>query len=37
MISVVLAFIVGLVVGWNVIPQPTWAKNLYNRWFYTEY
>lgn len=20
---------VGLVVGWNVLPQPTWVRNLY--------
>lgn len=24
---------VGLVIGWNVLPQPTWVQNLYSRWF----
>lgn len=24
---------VGLVVGWNVLPQPSWVQNLYLRWF----
>lgn len=27
---------VGIVIGWNVLPQPAWAKNLYDRvigWF----
>ncbi|UAT28874.1 hypothetical protein PP753_gp35 [Dinoroseobacter phage vB_DshP-R7L] len=24
---------VGLIVGWNVLPQPQWVKNLYSRWF----
>ena len=25
----VLMFLAGLVVGWNVLPQPVWAENLY--------
>ena len=24
---------IGLVLGWNLIPQPAWAANLYSRWF----
>jgi hypothetical protein len=24
---------VGLVVGWNVLPQPKWVKTLWNKWF----
>lgn len=24
---------VGLVLGWNFIPQPTWMANLYSNWF----
>ena len=24
---------VGLVVGWNVLPQPKWVQSLYSRWF----
>lgn len=23
---------VGLIVGWNVLPQPAWVKALYDRW-----
>lgn len=23
----------GLIVGWNVLPQPEWVKALYGRWF----
>lgn len=33
MIELVLVFAAGLVVGWNVMPQPVWVKNLYDRWF----
>lgn len=29
MFNYVLAFLAGLVVGWNVLPQPAWVKNLY--------
>lgn len=24
---------IGLVIGWNILPQPTWVQNLYTRWF----
>lgn len=27
----IIAFIVGLIVGWNVLPQPLWVKRLYDR------
>ena len=26
-----LCFAVGLVIGWNVLPQPQWAKDLYDK------
>lgn len=29
MLDYVLAFVVGLIVGWNVLPQPAWVKALY--------
>jgi hypothetical protein len=22
---------IGLVIGWNLLPQPTWVKNLYDK------
>jgi len=25
--------IVGLVVGWNLLPQPAWVSALYTKWF----
>ena len=33
MLTAVLAFAAGLIVGWNVLPQPEWVKALYGRWF----
>jgi hypothetical protein len=24
---------IGLVIGWNVLPQPSWVQKLYSRWF----
>lgn len=27
----VILFGVGLVVGWNLLPQPLWVKNLYDK------
>lgn len=24
---------VGLIIGWNVLPQPQWVQSLYSRWF----
>lgn len=29
----VAVFAAGLVVGWNLLPQPQWVKNIYNRIF----
>lgn len=31
MLDLILAFAAGLVVGWNVLPQPEWVRNLYLR------
>lgn len=31
MLDKILFFGLGLVVGWNVLPQPTWVKNLYEK------
>ena len=31
MVAYVLVFAAGLVVGWNVLPQPVWAKELYDK------
>lgn len=33
MFEFLLGVAIGLVVGWNLIPQPLWVKNLYSRWF----
>lgn len=33
MIAAIFWFIVGLVVGWNLIPQPMWVEKLYRRTF----
>lgn len=32
MFEFMLGCAVGLVVGWNVLPQPAWVKALYERW-----
>lgn len=29
--TLAIGFAVGLIVGWNVLPQPTWVKNLYGK------
>ena len=29
--ELVLGFAVGLIVGWNFLPQPVWAKNLMSK------
>ena len=31
MLDKLLFFGLGLIVGWNVLPQPTWVKNLYEK------
>jgi hypothetical protein len=33
MFEFLLGAVVGLVVGWNVLPQPAWVAALYERWF----
>lgn len=33
---VIIAFIAGLVIGWNVLPQPVWVEVLYNKYFNKE-
>lgn len=33
MFEFILGAIFGLVVGWNLLPQPAWAKAIYDRWF----
>jgi hypothetical protein len=33
MIELAIGFLVGLVVGWNVLPQPQWVSNLYTKYF----
>lgn len=36
MIWITVGFLAGLVIGWNVLPQPDWVKSLYHRWFKPE-
>jgi hypothetical protein len=31
MFGLLIAFIAGLVIGWNVLPQPLWAKALWEK------
>lgn len=31
MFSAIFWFSAGLIVGWNVLPQPTWVGHLYER------
>lgn len=31
MLDTIIVFGAGLLVGWNVLPQPTWVKSLYDR------
>jgi len=31
MTRLILGFVVGLIIGWNVLPQPQWAKNLWDK------
>lgn len=33
MLEFIIGFAVGLVIGWNVLPQPQWVSNLYNKYF----
>jgi hypothetical protein len=32
MLDTLLVFAAGLLVGWNVLPQPTWVKTLWDKW-----
>jgi hypothetical protein len=31
MMQFILGVVIGLVVGWNLFPQPEWVKNLYDK------
>ena len=31
MFEILLGFVAGLVVGWNLLPQPTWVRRLYEK------
>jgi hypothetical protein len=31
MARLIIGFIVGLIIGWNVLPQPQWAKNIWDK------
>jgi hypothetical protein len=31
MTSFIVGVVVGLVVGWNLLPQPQWVKDFYER------
>lgn len=31
MIDYILIFIAGLLVGWNILPQPAWVKAIYDK------
>lgn len=33
MFEFVIGVGLGLVLGWNLIPQPAWVANFYTRWF----
>lgn len=33
MFELSIGFVVGLVIGWNVLPQPQWVLDLYNKYF----
>lgn len=30
MLDNLLTFLIGLIIGWNVLPQPAWVKALYD-------
>jgi len=29
--KLIFGFIVGLIIGWNILPQPVWVKSLWNK------
>jgi hypothetical protein len=31
MLELAVSFVAGLVVGWNLLPQPDWVKEIYDR------
>lgn len=31
MFGFIFGFIVGALIGWNLLPQPEWVKNLWNK------
>jgi hypothetical protein len=31
MIEVLIGFVVGLVIGWNFLPQPTWISKYFKK------
>lgn len=33
MLGFLLGTVVGLIVGWNFLPQPVWVKTKLNEWF----
>lgn len=33
MFELVVGFILGLIVGWNLFPQPEWVKSLWTKYF----
>lgn len=33
MFELVIGFIAGLIVGWNLLPQPEWIKTLWTKYF----
>lgn len=33
MITWGLIFVAGILVGWNVLPQPKWIQALWEKWF----
>lgn len=32
MFDVIIGALIGLVVGWNLLPQPQWAKDLWTKY-----
>lgn len=31
MMELIIGFVIGLLVGWNLFPQPEWVSNLINK------
>lgn len=32
MFELAVGFVVGLVIGWNLLPQPDWVRDLWVKW-----